>query len=359
MSSFAAETTHAPGWNGYTAPSATRYFCIDCNEFFQSRRLFETHDHPTPIYCTLCDKYFKTKRARNKHYQRSMNHPYCVPCNRRFATGRALHYHIAACAMVKKVPGHYYCRPCCVAPRTAAGLRYHFEHDHALGPSLPTTHCGDIDELKDSLQIKGENVEVCVWLDNMGAKAFPNMIDDFVPEDQLFEDFNMIKSDQDIADDGSDSGSSDSSEFSDDSENCSCEGCCRNSDDLECPSVLSDTSTNTSQLAEDIDASCSSFTIVERIAKLNIHGLQDRAKSQPILSTRELRLPPKNAVRSEGMAQFTCPVCLCDDATEVSVTRCGHMFCKSCIHQAFKNQKICPSCRSPGLKRQLRKVIYA
>uniref|UniRef100_A0A0D9XA03 RING-type domain-containing protein n=1 Tax=Leersia perrieri TaxID=77586 RepID=A0A0D9XA03_9ORYZ len=47
---------------------------------------------------------------------------------------------------------------------------------------------------------------------------------------------------------------------------------------------------------------------------------------------------------------FTCPVCL-NKLEQPSTTKCGHIFCESCIKQSIKAQKKCPTCRtSLGMK---------
>ncbi|KAK0440019.1 uncharacterized protein EV420DRAFT_1650692 [Desarmillaria tabescens] len=51
----------------------------------------------------------------------------------------------------------------------------------------------------------------------------------------------------------------------------------------------------------------------------------------------------------------TCPVCLCPPS-KMSVTKCGHVFCSSCIRQTFEKNQGCPSCRKPGHLSQLRKI---
>ncbi|NP_001148999.1 hypothetical protein Zm00014a_018826 [Zea mays] len=45
---------------------------------------------------------------------------------------------------------------------------------------------------------------------------------------------------------------------------------------------------------------------------------------------------------------FTCPICW-NKMEEPSTTTCGHIFCDTCIKQAIKVQKKCPTCRK-GLK---------
>ncbi|KAK0493464.1 hypothetical protein EDD18DRAFT_421611 [Armillaria luteobubalina] len=71
-----------------------------------------------------------------------------------------------------------------------------------------------------------------------------------------------------------------------------------------------------------------------------ILNLKKRLQHQPI---------PKATVKQ------TCPVCLCP-SSKMSVTKCGHVFCSSCIRQTFEKSQGCPSCRKPGHLDQLRKI---
>ncbi|KAK0430814.1 hypothetical protein EV421DRAFT_1856541 [Armillaria borealis] len=71
-----------------------------------------------------------------------------------------------------------------------------------------------------------------------------------------------------------------------------------------------------------------------------ILNLKKRLQRQPI---------PKATVKQ------TCPVCLCP-SSKMSVTKCGHVFCSSCIRQTFEKSQGCPSCRKPGHLDQLRKI---
>lgn len=41
---------------------------------------------------------------------------------------------------------------------------------------------------------------------------------------------------------------------------------------------------------------------------------------------------------------FSCPICM-NSLDEACSTICGHVFCQSCIKQAIKSQKKCPTCR--------------
>lgn len=55
---------------------------------------------------------------------------------------------------------------------------------------------------------------------------------------------------------------------------------------------------------------------------------------------------------------FSCPLCL-EAPKENSATRCGHLFCTSCIRTALSMKKMCPVCREFAQPRQLRKIYLS
>ena len=50
-----------------------------------------------------------------------------------------------------------------------------------------------------------------------------------------------------------------------------------------------------------------------------------------------------------------CPVCA-EEMKEMASTKCGHAFCLSCVHQAIKLNKRCPTCRAPAKKTDVRRL---
>ncbi|KAF9059846.1 hypothetical protein BDP27DRAFT_1237859 [Rhodocollybia butyracea] len=62
-----------------------------------------------------------------------------------------------------------------------------------------------------------------------------------------------------------------------------------------------------------------------------------------------------NRQREQKVLKQTCAICLCVPK-KMCVTRCGHMFCSSCIHHTFEQGQGCPSCRKLGNISQLRTV---
>jgi len=55
--------------------------------------------------------------------------------------------------------------------------------------------------------------------------------------------------------------------------------------------------------------------------------------------------------------QIKCAICL-ESPTDISATACGHIFCRFCINQAIKAQKMCSLCRRPLNKRQIRRLEF-
>ncbi|KAK7438454.1 hypothetical protein VKT23_018067 [Stygiomarasmius scandens] len=50
-----------------------------------------------------------------------------------------------------------------------------------------------------------------------------------------------------------------------------------------------------------------------------------------------------------------CVICFCTPKT-MKVTRCGHLFCESCITHAYDSSEGCPACRTLGTVSQLRTI---
>lgn len=54
------------------------------------------------------------------------------------------------------------------------------------------------------------------------------------------------------------------------------------------------------------------------------------------------------------LAQLQCAICLCVYDRPVSLP-CNHCFCEECIHRALELKPVCPICKMPAKKRQLRR----
>ncbi|PBK58987.1 hypothetical protein ARMSODRAFT_856774, partial [Armillaria solidipes] len=85
-------------------------------------------------------------------------------------------------------------------------------------------------------------------------------------------------------------------------------------------------------------------------------GWEDElARHQQEEENREDPVALEKVESQAPMSRQTCPVCLCP-SSKMSVTKCGHLFCSSCIRQTFEKSQRCPSCRKPGHLGQLRKI---
>ncbi|CAO1429936.1 unnamed protein product [Diamesa hyperborea] len=61
--------------------------------------------------------------------------------------------------------------------------------------------------------------------------------------------------------------------------------------------------------------------------------------------------------RSQGESPITCPICLENVRNRSPVsTNCGHIFCRSCLHQALQEVKKCPLCKKNTSMRQFHDI---
>ncbi|KAL2347282.1 hypothetical protein Fmac_001282 [Flemingia macrophylla] len=75
----------------------------------------------------------------------------------------------------------------------------------------------------------------------------------------------------------------------------------------------------------------------------------ENARKSPECPKELPKEPPKEPV-------FNCPICMAPLVEEMS-TRCGHIFCKTCIKAAVAVQGKCPTCRKKVTKNQLIRVF--
>lgn len=78
---------------------------------------------------------------------------------------------------------------------------------------------------------------------------------------------------------------------------------------------------------------------------LKAQDIKERDKWVQMLkmSTRS-DLDPSPCIESNNTVN-TCFICL-DPVTESTVTMCGHLFCKNCIHKWIETKPVCPVCNS-------------
>nr|XP_034578532.1 E3 ubiquitin-protein ligase RNF4-like isoform X2 [Setaria viridis] len=87
------------------------------------------------------------------------------------------------------------------------------------------------------------------------------------------------------------------------------------------------------------DASVSSDLPTGNKRQRVVHCLsQNRGEGSSFQANKEVPKEPT----------FTCPICW-NKMEEPATTPCGHIFCNTCIKQAIKVQKRCPTCRK-GLR---------
>lgn len=83
-----------------------------------------------------------------------------------------------------------------------------------------------------------------------------------------------------------------------------------------------------------------------------------QAKSRIQFTQRLLRHKQKQVAAETEPVRLSCPVCL-NSAAKLMATRCGHVFCSSCIKHTFEHGQGCPSCRTQGSASQLRPLALA
>ncbi|XP_022995974.1 E3 ubiquitin-protein ligase RNF4-like [Cucurbita maxima] len=88
---------------------------------------------------------------------------------------------------------------------------------------------------------------------------------------------------------------------------------------------------------------------------------RDVSNQQALNSVLLINLEGSNSFMKEKPApskepKFSCPICMGPLVEETS-TRCGHIFCKSCIRAAIAVQSKCPSCRKRVTAKELIRVF--
>ncbi|KAJ6729054.1 ELFLESS ISOFORM B [Salix viminalis] len=89
-----------------------------------------------------------------------------------------------------------------------------------------------------------------------------------------------------------------------------------------------------------------SQTIINCDLYINLEGGSSSSSSK---RENVQTMPPKEPT-------FNCPICLCPLVEEMS-TKCGHIFCKTCISDAIKRQAKCPTCRKRVTTKELIRVF--
>ncbi|EKM56502.1 uncharacterized protein PHACADRAFT_253670 [Phanerochaete carnosa HHB-10118-sp] len=247
-------------------------------------------------YCTLCDRYFPGEEARAQHVQVSPNHPRCDTCNRRFANKNSLRNHYVYS------PRHHYCAVCERNFRTAAGLHVHIEY------AAVHRDDSDSDEEDDDFDDSSEG-----WEDEIGERVFPE------ENGREYHDGSEDEEDPDYWTD----------------------------DDME-------------EFEEERDGYhgfARSPASISRAHPSHSTTVHNRQPTENQCVNGEVESPDAEKPPTSGLF-FSCPLCL-EAPKETSATRCGHLFCTSCIRTALSNKKMCPVCREFAVPKQLRRIYLS
>ncbi|XP_013635022.1 PREDICTED: E3 ubiquitin-protein ligase RNF8-like [Brassica oleracea var. oleracea] len=97
-------------------------------------------------------------------------------------------------------------------------------------------------------------------------------------------------------------------------------------------------------LVVDLDSGASKKGTQHQSEQANVE-LNDSRKSNKAVVAAPVEEP-----------KFNCPICMCPFNEEMS-TKCGHIFCKSCIKEAISVQAKCPTCRKDVTAEDLIRVF--
>ncbi|KAL5612862.1 uncharacterized protein BROUX77_003018 [Berkeleyomyces rouxiae] len=95
---------------------------------------------------------------------------------------------------------------------------------------------------------------------------------------------------------------------------------------------------------DDADSIFGAEDLEDGVIDLRPSENKETADEKAAREEAERREQRKNWVR---LAKFQCAICM-DDATQLTVTHCGHMFCLECLTSALKSEyetNKCPICR--------------
>lgn len=91
-------------------------------------------------------------------------------------------------------------------------------------------------------------------------------------------------------------------------------------------------------------------TVINCEHYINLETYRVRKSQEPsrIVAPHPPPSPPKEPV-------FSCPICM-GPMVEEMTTKCGHIFCKSCIKKALATQAKCPTCRKRVTMKEIIRV---
>ncbi|THU85239.1 hypothetical protein K435DRAFT_781208 [Dendrothele bispora CBS 962.96] len=277
-----------------TLASAISQSHLGCNISCYAAAHISEADRFSTKYCSICDLYFDSKSLLRNHIDLSGRHPRCEPCNRSFLNMNALRTHWD---ISKR---HHYCAStgCERHFETATGFRVHMEHSprHHRRENLPSLP----EFIRIHGYVKGWEDKVSRAMELEGARE----------RELAF-----------AAADGLD---------------------------------LDDLGLASFDYQEYISAAT-----VNSVAGSSSNPSKSKIKAKSRMETTKTILALKQRMRAGiqpvKKLQQKCGICLCAPK-KMKATRCGHVFCESCITCAFESTEACPVCRTNGMISQLREI---
>ncbi|TCD68877.1 hypothetical protein EIP91_009592 [Steccherinum ochraceum] len=334
-------------------------------------------------YCSLCDRYFPTKEARAIHVEFAANHPQCETCDKRFANGNSLRNHYVSSSR------HHYCAVCERDFSSAAGLRVHIEFS-----AIHRDDSDDGEEEDDDLFLDEEPG----WEDMAGRELYPEdneaalatddeseLSDYWVEDDEMDMDFEQEQAFNNFSfapvQPRTVLPSAAIAEFSrprapSGDSNASSEASLVSIGSNQAVGSVSDLDDEAYEPTERMDmlgpspnnapSSAAIHAIAAAISRGEAEEADARAEREAEADNEEDYhrsqfggiAPSHPRSRNDGY-HFTCGVCLEAPTAETSATKCGHVFCSSCIAEALSTRKRCPVCRKAAGPMQLRRLYLS
>jgi len=283
-------------------------------------------------HCQHCDAYFPHDLARRNHVASSSNHPYCDRCDRRFVHEEALTSHL------RHSSAHNYCSTCdrdfgdqqaldqhlrmASVHRSESPLWQAAQDDSDEDESYPYHGVGwnsgdEDDDGEESDEGVGHVSEYWVPYTYTGRNGIGESsgahFTTLFPEPSAY----AMRSVSELAEQY---GSPD--EFED--------------DDYE-------------EDADEHEADSPPSTA-------DRHGWNSWGAGGHVEDPIE---DPANAkdvsAQDDARSKYSCPLCW-EPRAHLTSTKCGHVFCTTCILKAIGNKTECPVCRRPAQRRELRRI---
>ncbi|THV06896.1 hypothetical protein K435DRAFT_742903 [Dendrothele bispora CBS 962.96] len=284
--------------SAHTLASAISQSHPGCNISCYAAAHIPEADRFSSKYCSICDLYFDSKNLLRNHIDMSGRHPRCEPCNRSFLNMNAPSLFRFQHWLVSK--RHHYCAStgCGRLFETATGLRVHMEHSprHHRRENLPPLP----EFVRSYGYVKGWEDSVARAMELEGTRE----------QELAFAAANWL-----------------------------------DLDDLGLASF-------------DYQEYVSAAT-VNPVAGSSSNPCKSKIKAKSRIETTKAILALKQRMRAGTQPvkklQQKCGICL-GAPKKMKATRCGHVFCESCITCAFESTEACPVCRTNGMIAQLRDI---